>query len=408
MSTRPAQESSGASEVPARLASRQAAIATARRLAEAIRTRRAKADQDRQVPRETIDELIASGLFGIVTPREYGGSDLGFATLFDVVVELSSACPSTGWVYGVIAGHSWLVNLFPLKAQGEVLGDPTALTATLFRLAGTVTREPGGYRLVGGEGRFASAIDFASWIVVGNAIQHPDGRREPCFFIIPRNIVTIIDDWHTVGMRGTGSKSLRVADTFIPEHRAVLLSDMLNGTSPGAMAHSRGLYRLPFAVVAPFSIVGAPIGSALGALGIFARDATARLRDADDVALADAGFILSRLAEASADVDAAIALVRASAERIDTVADPAELSALERSSIPRNWAYAAQTAREAVNKLFAVAGGSQIYDHSELQQFWRDANAGAQHFAFGWENAMKGHGRALVGKAPQPVQFKRG
>ena len=408
MSTSPAQTLSGASSVPATLASRQAAVATARRLADSIRTRRAKADQDRQVPRETIDELIGSGLFGVVTPKKYGGSDLGFATLFDVVVELASACGSTGWVYGVIAGHSWLVNLFPEKAQQEVLGDPTALTATLFRLAGTVTREPGGYRLVGGEGRFASAVDFASWIVVGNAIQHPDGRREPCFFIIPRDAVTIIDDWHTVGMRATGSKSIRVAETFIPEHRAVLLSDMLNGTSPGAAVHGRALYRLPFSHVAPFSIVGAPIGSALGAIHLFAQDATARLRDASDVALADAGFLLSRLAEASADSDAVIALVRASAERIDSVTDPSELSPLERSSIMRNWAYAVQTAREAVNKLFAISGGSQIYNNSELQQFWRDANAAAQHFAFGWESAMKGHGRTMIGKTPGAVQFKRG
>ncbi len=107
-----------------------------------------------------------AGLFGVVTPRMFGGSELGFATLVDVTAEIASACGSTGWVYGVLAGHSWMLNLFPLQAQREVMSADRVLTATVFRLGGTVTEVEGGYRLVNGDGRFCSGIDHVQWVIV--------------------------------------------------------------------------------------------------------------------------------------------------------------------------------------------------------------------------------------------------
>ncbi|MBL8549556.1 MAG: acyl-CoA dehydrogenase family protein [Hyphomonadaceae bacterium] len=385
---------------------RQEAIARARALAPEIAKRAPAAERLAMVPQESIDALRESGLFGVVTPKRFGGAELGFGALFDVTVEIAAACPSTGWVYGVVAGHSWLVNLFPLEAQEEVLADPNALSATLFRLAGDVVEVEGGYRLTGGSGRFASGVDHASWLIVGNAVQRKGALPDPHFFILPRPDFEIIDDWSVVGMRATGSKSVTVRDCFIPKHRAVRLSDMLAGTSPGAKAHDGPLYRLPFSSVAPFSIVGAPIGAARGGIECFAEMMKARLAGVGAEELADAGDTLARLASSAAKLDAAIALVRTSAARIDALGPSEALTATEITNIPRNWAYAVQSAREAINALFEVSGGSQVYDSSQLQRFWRDANAGAQHFAFTWGAAMKAAGRAMVGASPSAFALK--
>ena len=144
-------------------------------------------------------------------------------------------------------------------AQHDVMANPDALTATLFRLGGTATQVPGGYRLTEGVGRFASGIDHAEWLVVGSQLRQANGGEEPYFFILHRDDFRIVDDWDVVGMRGTGSKSVIVEDAFVPAHRAVSLKDMLAGTTPGGKLHGKPLYRLPFSYVAPFSIVGAPI-----------------------------------------------------------------------------------------------------------------------------------------------------
>jgi alkylation response protein AidB-like acyl-CoA dehydrogenase len=381
------------------VADRKAAIERARELTPRIRARAARTEEDRRIPDETIGELLDSGLFNIVTPKMFGGSELGFGALVETTVEFADACGSTGWVFGVLAGHSWLLNLFPPQAQHEVFSDPSALIATVFRLGGKITPVEGGYRLAGGSGRFCSGIDFASWVIVGNAVIRGDGPPEPRFFIIPRKEIEVIDDWFTAGMRGTGSRSIKIDDVFIPEHRSVRASDMLGGTSPGTALHKGPLYRMKFADVVPFSLVGAPLGMARGAVRAFSAGLGGRLKDATEQQLAEQSATIARVAEAASDIDAALTLVLADAALIDGAAAPDSLSALERARVPRDWAYAAQRSRYAVNRIFEAAGGSGIYNSSEIQRIWRDVNSAAQHGAFGWDGAMANYGRSLLGLA---------
>src|SRR4051794_27183618 len=72
-----------------------------------IQARAARTEEDRRIPDETIAELLDAGLFHLLTPRLFGGAELGFAALLEVTAEIGAACGSTAWVYGVLAGHSW-------------------------------------------------------------------------------------------------------------------------------------------------------------------------------------------------------------------------------------------------------------------------------------------------------------
>jgi 3-hydroxy-9,10-secoandrosta-1,3,5(10)-triene-9,17-dione monooxygenase len=372
----------------------------ARALAPQLRKRAARADADRRLPAETLRELVASGLFGILKPRIFGGAEIGVGALVEVTTELSAACGSTGWVYGVLAGHGWLLNLFPVEAQREVFADPDALTATVFRLNATVTRGADGYRLVGGEGRFCSGIDYAAWVMVGAGVAEGDGPPERRFFLVPRDDLEIVDDWFTTGMRGTGSRSIRIPDAFVPAHRSVPLQALLTGNTPGGRFHAAPIYRMPFQVVTPFSLIGAPLGVARGAVETFTADLAPRVAKLDELEAASRSATFARIAHAAAEIDAARALVLADAARVDGATDTTAPGALDTARIARNWAYAAQTSRGAVTRLFEAAGGSAVYDGSAIQRAWRDVNSAAQHFAFVWDNAMVDFGRALFDLAP--------
>lgn len=387
-------------------ADRQEALHRARLLVPNIRARAARTESERRIPDETIQELRDSGLFHLVTPRTFGGAELGFAVLVEVTAELAAACGSTGWVYGVLTGHSWMLNLFPVQTQRDVCGDPGALTATVFRLAGQVRRVDGGYRLTEGEGRFCSGIDFASWVIVGNTVISEGGKPEPRFFVVPRGDIEIVDDWFTAGLRGTGSRSIRIADAFIPQHRSLSLQQILDGTSPGAQFHNTPLYRVPFVNIAPFSIIGAPLGMARGALATYCEALTKKLQGAPDLLIAEQAATMSRIAEAAANVDAAFAVVLEDARRVDGSEGRDSLSALEQARIPRDWAHAAQASRYAVTRLFECSGGSGIYDSSDMQRVWRDVNSAAQHVAFSWDTAMSGFGRAMLGLAPTAFSLR--
>jgi alkylation response protein AidB-like acyl-CoA dehydrogenase len=382
------------------LPDRQTALARARALAPRIAARAARAEADRLVPPETISELLASGLLGIVTARKFGGSELGFATLIEVAAELSAACGSTGWVYGVLAGHSWLLNLFPPQAQAEFHENSRALAATVFRMSGSVSAVPGGYRLSQATARFCSGIEHASWVIASNAFGTPAATENARFFLIPKESIQVIDDWFTAGMRGTGSCSIRIEEVFVPEYRSVAATDVMSGNSPGAQYLGSTSFHTPYQDVAPFSIVGAPLGLARRAVAAFSAGLKSRYTGVPPEQIAEMSATIARIGHAAADIDAAFALVVADAREVDSMPDPRARSAIERARLARDWAYAAHQCRYAVDSVFEAAGGAGIFDTSELQRIWRDVNSAAQHFAFIWDTAMTNFGRATLGLPP--------
>lgn len=400
------ERKSPSAATPPVLASREAALAAVRELVPRIRARAVRADSDRMVPPETIAEIMDAGLFGVATPKEQGGCGLGFAALVEVTTELASACGSTGWVYGVLAGHSWILNFFPRQTQQEVHAAGRALSATVFRLNGTATRTADGVRITGAKGAFCSGVDHSSWVVVGIPVQSEGGAPEPHFMLVPRSDIEIVDDWFTAGMRGTGSRTILVKDAQVPASRMVALKDMAEIGAAEARRSGNPVLGVPWNSLLPFSLIGAPLGMARGTLRNFVEAASQRMAAFSELQLAEQSATFARLSEAAADIDAAYALVMADAEFVDGVRDVAEITPLVSARIARDWAWAAQKARYAATRLFEAAGGTGIYDSSEMQRLWRDVNSAAQHFAFTWDGAMAVHGRALLGLAPTRFGIK--
>ena len=52
----------------------------------------------------------------------------------------------------------------------------------------------------------------------------------------------IIDDWYTVGLKGTGSKTVVVNDIFIPEYRTIPNGLVEEGNAPGRQINAHPMY----------------------------------------------------------------------------------------------------------------------------------------------------------------------
>jgi 3-hydroxy-9,10-secoandrosta-1,3,5(10)-triene-9,17-dione monooxygenase len=87
-------------------------IARARALTPTLAARAAKAEHERRVPSETIADMQAAGLFRVFQPRRWGGYEMDPATYFEIQLALAEGCMSTGWVYGVVGLHPWLMGLW--------------------------------------------------------------------------------------------------------------------------------------------------------------------------------------------------------------------------------------------------------------------------------------------------------
>jgi 3-hydroxy-9,10-secoandrosta-1,3,5(10)-triene-9,17-dione monooxygenase len=122
---------------------------------------------------------------------------------------------------------------------------------------------------VSGGGSFCSGCDNAQWQFLGGMIPQVGRPPQPGFFLLRTADIVIDDDWHTMGLAGTGSKSIVAQRAFVPTHRAVTFAALVDATAPGMRAHPNPLYKQSFLAVLPVTIVAPVIGMAEGALEPF-------------------------------------------------------------------------------------------------------------------------------------------
>ena len=362
---------------PAVLATHGAAVERARALKPALRERVAETEQLRHLPPQNVADLLESGLYGLMTPKRFGGSELGSEAMIDVTVELASACPSTGWVYMLWTAHMWMLAQFPLAAQEELWSNVNSLASSVVNTVGDVVPVEGGYRWTG-RGFFSSGVDHCNWLTAMVPIKRDgaaaDGRPELRWLLIPREDFVIVDDWFTVGLKGTGSKTIILDDVFVPEYRTLVGRQVEDGVAPGHQVHANPMY----GAISWANFTAAMAAPALGAARGFLAAYEDRLRSKSSSIDDGLTVNMSRYASASAMVDAAHALSLQNAERYSRV--PAcEVGRDVRAKCMRDQAYTAQTSRKAVNTLYEECGGSGLYEGSDLQRLWRDANAAAAH-----------------------------
>ena len=131
-----------------------------------------------------------------------------------------SGCGSTGWVYGLLASHQWLIACLAPEAQDEVWARPQRARDRQLR--------PG--RTGSGGGRRLPALRRRQLLqrLRQRAVAVPR-RHDPAsgwsgkarIFSLRSADCTIDDNWHTMGLAGTGSKTIVARDAFVPAHRTV-------------------------------------------------------------------------------------------------------------------------------------------------------------------------------------------
>ena len=85
------------------------------------------------VPRESIAEMVDDGLFTLLQPKRFGGTERGLVPFLDCAIALAAGCGSAGWVFSVVSIHQFHLGLFGIEAQEEVWSqDPNALLASSY------------------------------------------------------------------------------------------------------------------------------------------------------------------------------------------------------------------------------------------------------------------------------------
>jgi Acyl-CoA dehydrogenase, C-terminal domain len=261
-------------------------IARAAALRPQLRADQEAADERGHYSVETHQAFLKAGFYRCVQPRMFGGYEFDIPTFYKTMLEVSRGHPGSGWCLALCASHPFIIaSHWSEKAQRELFG-PDGFYASPHRPPplGTATPVAGGY-IIEGVWDYCSGIPYSSHFVGGARLV--DGQDPPAAinFVIPKSQVIVLDDWggdKTLGMRASGSNSVKIDKAFIPGHYVeetkgmwALPETMKDGT-PGTRLHGNPMYL--GRVMGPYhmSLVTPTLGAAWAAIDEFERIITTR------------------------------------------------------------------------------------------------------------------------------------
>jgi indole-3-acetate monooxygenase len=202
----------------------------------------------------------------------------------------------------------------------------------------------------------------------------------------------ILDTSHTLGMRGTGSDDVEVANLFIPERHTAPLVPL---EKPGT-AYQGPLYRLTIWV--PVSLMGSvALGIARAAVDGVIELARTKTPSFTGSSLGQRHVVQRQVAEAEATLGAGRAYLYATfRESWDAAVQGFEIPLAQKLKMQLATSQAVRCAAQAVDLVHAAAGTSAIRNESKFQQYFRDVHTITQH-AFVSASRYESVGALLLG-----------
>jgi alkylation response protein AidB-like acyl-CoA dehydrogenase len=279
---------------------------------------------------------------------------------------------------GVQGAIGRLSDYLPETTARELFKNHTGLVVGGVNPAGRAEIVPGGFK-VSGEWAFASGSAHADWLVCaawvtrdGEQVRTPHGPDLRMAFV-PRDAVEVLDTWHTIGLRGTGSNHYRVPELFVPEDHTVARDDMLRAPA----ARLSRAYPVGYYDFGPFTSASTALGVAQDALDSFAELALRKTPTGATSTLAASHTTQEKFARAETRLHTARVLLAHAGEQVlahgETGGDA--LSALVRVTA----ATVAEQAVAAVDTAYELAGSSSVYQTSRLERCFRDVHSAVKH-----------------------------
>jgi alkylation response protein AidB-like acyl-CoA dehydrogenase len=367
-----------------------------------LRANAAQAHAERRIPQENLRALEQAGILRATRPLRYGGFEIDTHTKIAMLSELARGCGSTAWVATLYSDADFIVGHFPDEVQDQVFADPDVHnTATLIPTA-RAERDGTGFR-VNGRWPFNTGCLDGTWVAEPAVVELDAGRPEVCLFLMPYAELTILDDWHVSGLRGTGSNTVVGENVHVPEERMLRIEEFKLGVGRSTSNKDRPLFRIP-AVPYVLTSGGATFpGLAKAALELFLE----RLPTRGPIAYtgygqrSEAPITHHQLAEVSMKIKAGDHLMSQAADTVTRHAQSAQPYGPD--EIPELWglvSYCTRLYGEAIETLRVASGASGIHEDQPIQLVARDAQALATHAVMMPTTGIEIYGRSLCGLAP--------
>jgi len=332
-----------------------------------------------------LDALHASGLLRAQQPKMFGGMELDFIYYFDLPEMLGRGDASAAWTYANLASHHRSLAQWPMQAQEEVWGDnPDACIASGIAFAQGRGKRVDGGLVLSGQWGFSSGVDVSQWNMLACTVMDGDRPVDWVMNLVPASDYEVIDDWQTLGLRGSGSRTVRCKEIFVPAHRSISMHVARpDHVFPGLAVHTNPMFKAPSPAVGGYCIGGALVGNGQAVLDASIEAVRSRSTNYSASKMRDFQTVQLRIGMAGAKIESVRHWFRRNCLEVDAACRAGRvLTVEEKLRHKRDIAMGMKILHEAVDSLYEMMGAMGIYDSVPLQRMFRDAHAGAAHFSF--------------------------
>jgi alkylation response protein AidB-like acyl-CoA dehydrogenase len=361
--------------------------ASAEQIAVLAREMSDEIDDHNRLPDALVARLGESGLLRAGAPTEVRGLELPPGVALGCAEAVARGNASAGWCVSIAITSSLLVAYLPTSSRDALFGDGRGVAAGVWAPRGTGRTVDGGV-VVSGRWPFCSGITHADMMFAGCLV---DDQRVPSVVALRKQDLRVLDTWHTLGLRGTGSHDTVADEVFVPTDRVFSLFD-------GPIV-DRPLYRFPVFGFFAASIAAAALGNARGALDDFIELAGAKKGLGSTRTLAERPATQAAVATAESALGAARALYYQAIETAWQASQGgAPVPVDPRNRLRLAATHATRSSADVVREMYDLAGGSAIYDSAPLQRRFRDAYTATAHFQVN-EASRELSGRVLLDRS---------
>ena len=361
--------------------SRVQVVELAKEHADDFATRAVEHDREGSYPYENFEAMRKSGYHVLTVPEEVGGLGANIEEFCRAQFYLAQGCGSTAMAANMhlqVAGRRgdiWRKTRDPSTEHilRRVVSEGITFCAVVSdvqsggdpRYSGArATRAEGGYQLTAQYAFATNSVGATNFDFVFTA-QGVDGQSEFLSASMPIDTegLTVLDDWDTMGMRGSGSNSVRFKDVFIPD-TAITRRRVPGEFTVGTLnAH---------AWFAP-SVSAVCLGVAQAALDAAVRDTKGRRRVPDDRTMEHFPGSQFTTAEMYIELQTALALLEKTSRDFSQHLD----HTVEEYVQGEVCKYACtRVAKSVVSKAMDLVGGASYSKFKPYERYYRDVCAG--------------------------------
>ena len=376
-------------------------VTRARELGAEIAAAAEEIERTRRFPEPLLERLHDSRLYRMLLPRSAGGDQIEPAVYVAAIEEIARHDASIAWNLFAANSATLIAAYLEPAISRAIFTDPRSTVAWGPPNATCAKAVEGGYRLTG-RWDFGSGCRQARWMGAHCHVLEQDGalrlnrfgRPTVRTLLFPASEATLLDNWQTIGLRGTASESYRVDDLFVSEAFSTTREDP-------TLRRERGpLYAFTMQCLYATGVSAAALGIARAMLSEFTALASRKSPRGLD-RLADSAVVQAEVARAEARLGSARAYLIETLTTIYAQADDvAPIEVADRARVRLACTNAIHGATEVADFAYKAAGVDAIFPGSPFERRFRDMHTLSQQI-----QARGAHfeavGQVLLGVPPE-------